>query len=91
MRVKSLALLIIAGNDSGFVNSFANPIALQCIGWKCSLVCVGWLVIELVAVWFFIVEKNGPTLIAICEILDALDHKNKNCPAGEASNTRVIL
>lgn len=40
-------------------NQFVNPWALEAISWWYYVVYCGWLVFELVFVFFFIVETKG--------------------------------
>lgn len=40
-------------------NQFVNPWALEAISWWYYIVYCGWLVFELVFVFFFIVETKG--------------------------------
>lgn len=40
-------------------NDFVNPWALAAMHWKYYLVYCGWLAVELVFVFFFIVETKG--------------------------------
>lgn len=58
------------GKAGIFINLLVNPIALAAISWKYYLVYVGWLCIELVCVYLFVVETKGPSLEAIAEKFD---------------------
>lgn len=40
-------------------NQFVNPWALNAIAWRYYVVYCGWLVLELIFVFFFIVETKG--------------------------------
>jgi hypothetical protein len=43
-------------------NQFVNPWAIDAIGWWYYIFYCGWLVIELVFVYYFIVETKGGIL-----------------------------
>ncbi|EGN99259.1 hypothetical protein SERLA73DRAFT_55023 [Serpula lacrymans var. lacrymans S7.3] len=51
-------------------NQFVNPWALNAIGWKYYLVYCGWLILELVFVFVYIIETRGRTLEETAVLFD---------------------
>lgn len=72
IRAKGFSVLMFFGKAANFVNAFVNPIGLQSIGWKFYLVYVGWLVIEILGIYLYLVETKGPSLEAIASRFDDL-------------------
>lgn len=72
IRAKGFSVLMFVGKGATFINALVNPIGLEALGWKLYLVYVGWLCVETVTVYLFIVETKGPSLEAIAERFDRL-------------------
>lgn len=70
IRAKGMSVLMFFGKSATFVNAFVNPIGLKAISWKYYIVYVGWLCVEVVCIYVFIVETKGPTLETIAEKFD---------------------
>lgn len=70
IRAKGFSVLMFFGKAANFVNTFVNPIGLSALGWKYYIVYVGWLVVEIIFVFFVIVETKGPSLEAIAAKFD---------------------
>lgn len=70
IRAKGFSILMFAGKAANFINSLVNPIGLEAMGWKYYFVYIGWLVVEVVGVYFFVVETKGPSLEGIAERFD---------------------
>ncbi|GES58879.1 related to hexose transporter protein [Aspergillus terreus] len=72
IRAKGFSVLMFVGKGANFVNAMVNPVGLAAIGWKYYFVYVGWLVVEVLSVYFFFVETKGPSLEAIAARFDNL-------------------
>ncbi|KAJ5644257.1 uncharacterized protein N7484_006764 [Penicillium longicatenatum] len=72
IRAKGFTVLMFFGKAANFVNAFVNPIGLSAIGWKYYLVYVGWLVVEVLGIYLYLVETKGPSLEAIASRFDEL-------------------
>ncbi|KAF5391752.1 hypothetical protein D9757_001756 [Collybiopsis confluens] len=71
MRGKGMGVHILISNCAGFVNTFANSVGLERLGWKYYFVFVGWDVVAS-ALWFFFgVETHGRTLEELEEVFNA--------------------
>jgi hypothetical protein len=75
LRAKGVAIMFFCVNCALFFNNYVNPIALNAIGWKYYIVYVGWLLVELVVVYLFFPETNGPTLEEMARIFDGSEAK----------------
>jgi hypothetical protein len=70
LRAKGLAIMFFCVNAALFFNNYVNPIALGAIRWKYYIVYDVWLLVELLTVYFFYPETNGPTLEEMAKIFD---------------------
>jgi Sugar (and other) transporter len=70
IRAKGYSVLMFFGKAANFINALVNPIGLAAIGWKYYLMYVGWLCVEVVTMYFLIVETKGPSLEAIAVRFD---------------------
>lgn len=70
-RAKGSGLNFLFLNIAMVVNTFGISVGIQKIGWKLYLVYIGWIVVELVIIYFFFVETAGKTLEEMGEIFDA--------------------
>ncbi|EIW83455.1 hexose transporter [Coniophora puteana RWD-64-598 SS2] len=58
-------------------NQYVNPIALQALGWKYYIVYVCWLAVELVFIYFYLVETKNRTLEETAALFDGEDKIEK--------------
>ena len=70
-RAKGSGLNFLFLNIAMVVNTFGISVGIEKIGWKLYLVYIGWIVVELVLIYFFFVETAGKTLEEMGEIFDA--------------------
>ncbi|KAF7312256.1 Hexose transporterarabidopsis thliana mutm-like protein-1 [Mycena indigotica] len=71
-------------------NQFVNPWAIDAIGWMYYLVYLGWLVLELIFIYFFIVETKGRTLEETAIIFDGEQRQEDLAHmGGEAATTHL--
>jgi Sugar (and other) transporter len=70
LRSKGLAIMFFCVNAALFFNNYVNPVALAAIRWKYYIVYDCWLLLELVVVYLFYPETNGPTLEEMAKIFD---------------------
>ncbi|CAK5268420.1 unnamed protein product [Mycena citricolor] len=90
IRAKGFALMNLTVFLTTAFNQFVNPWAIDAIGWWYYLVYVGWLVIELVFVWFYIVETKGRTLEETAVIFDGAQQQHELAHmGGEAATTHL--
>ncbi|KJA16923.1 hypothetical protein HYPSUDRAFT_46832 [Hypholoma sublateritium FD-334 SS-4] len=69
-RAKGLAFLNIVSQASTLINTFGLPVALQRLGWKVYLIFLIWDVIEVIVIYFVVVETKGLTLEEINEVFE---------------------
>lgn len=58
-------------NIAMVVNTYGISVGIEAIGWKLYLVYIGWIVVEMVTIYFFFVETAGKTLEELSEIFNA--------------------
>lgn len=68
MRAKGMAFSSLVVSAAGLVNQFGTPVALERIGWKLYIIFAVWVAIEVVVVYFFLVETKGFTLEELDEV-----------------------
>lgn len=68
-----ISVLVLSNKASLFLNQFVNPIAMDALGWKYYCVYIGWLVVEILVVFFFFPETKGFTLEEVSEIFEGKD------------------
>jgi Sugar (and other) transporter len=73
LRAKGLAIMFFSVNAALFFNNYVNPIALAAIRWKYYIVYDCWLLLELIVVFLFYPETQGPTLEEMARIFDGDD------------------
>jgi hypothetical protein len=61
-RTKGITWFQFWGRSAATLSSQVNPIGLEAIGWKWFLIYVGFLVFEIVFIWFIFPETYGKTL-----------------------------
>lgn len=81
LRARGLTVTWVVSIAAIFFNTFANPIALDAIGWRYYIVFVAVLAVMVVVVWFFYPETKGRTLEQIAVIFDGADAKVPTAPA----------
>ncbi|KAJ7066971.1 hypothetical protein C8F01DRAFT_1119786 [Mycena amicta] len=71
-------------------NQFVNPWALNAIGWLYYLVYLGWLVLEMIFIYFYIIETKGRTLEETAIIFDGEERQEALANlGGEAETTHL--
>lgn len=70
LRSKASMLYQLTGNLAGLYNSFANPVAMEAIGWRYYIVWVVMIAIHLTLILFFFPETKGRGLEEVAEIFD---------------------
>lgn len=70
LRAKGFAIFGIAQMSSVIFNGFANPIALEAIGWRYYTVFACLIVVWLILIWFFYPETRGRSLEEVAIIFD---------------------
>ena len=62
MRTKGLSTIVAVGQALLIVSQYANPVAIENIGWKYWLFFMGMLLLFIAMVWFTFPETKGLTL-----------------------------
>jgi len=70
MRTKGLAAMVAIGQALLIVSQYANPVAIEAIGWKYWLFFLGMLVIFIVMVYFTYPETKGLTLEELARLFE---------------------
>ncbi|OAX39554.1 general substrate transporter [Rhizopogon vinicolor AM-OR11-026] len=70
IRAKGIAIMNFTLCGTNAFNAFVNPWALTTIHWKYYLFYCGWLALELLFVFVFIVETTGRTLEETAALFD---------------------
>jgi MFS family permease len=70
LRSKASMLYQLTGNLAQLYNSFANPVAMDAIGWKYYIVWVVMIFIHLAVIYFFFPETKNRGLEEVAEIFD---------------------
>ncbi|KAI1848839.1 hypothetical protein JX265_001169 [Neoarthrinium moseri] len=70
-RAKGSGLNFLFLNIAMVVNTYGISVGMQAIGWKLYLVYIGWIMVEIVVIYFFFVETAGKTLEELGEIFEA--------------------
>jgi MFS family permease len=73
LRSKASMLYQLTGNLAGLYNSFANPVAMEAIGWRYYIVWVVIIFINLTLIFFFFPETKNRGLEEVAEIFDGPD------------------
>lgn len=68
------------------VNTYGISVGIEAIGWRLYLVYIGWIVVELVTIYFFAVETAGKTLEEMADIFSAKNPVKKSL---EKTNVQV--
>ena len=70
MRTKGMAVMIAIGQALLIVSQYANPVAIEAIGWKYWLFFLGMLLLFLVMVFFTYPETRGLTLEELARLFE---------------------
>lgn len=70
LRSKASMLYQLTGNLAGLYNSFANPVAMEAIGWRYYIVWVCVIGVHLTMIFFFFPETKNRGLEEVAEIFD---------------------
>ncbi|KAJ7707692.1 general substrate transporter [Mycena rosella] len=90
IRAKGFAVMNLTVYLTSAFNQFVNPWAIGAIGWFYYLVYLGWLVVELVFIWFYIVETKGRTLEETAILFDGEERREDLAHmGGEAATTHL--
>ncbi|KAK0440863.1 general substrate transporter [Desarmillaria tabescens] len=71
IRAKGMGVHILISNIAGFINTFANSVGLERLGWKYYFVFVGWDLVASVLWFLFCVETRGRTLEELDEVFNS--------------------
>ncbi|KAF2134182.1 MFS lactose permease-like protein [Dothidotthia symphoricarpi CBS 119687] len=85
-RAKGSGLNFLFLNVAMVVNTYGISVGMEKIGWKLYLVFIGWIVVEIVVIFFFFVETAGKTLEELKEIFEAPSPRNASL-----KRTRVAM
>jgi hypothetical protein len=77
-RAKGSGLNFLFLNVAMVVNTYGISVGIEAIGWKLYLVYIGWIVVEMVTIYFFAVETAGKTLEEMAEIFNAKNPVKKS-------------
>lgn len=86
MRAKGSGLNFLFLNIAMVVNTYGISVGIEKIGWKLYLVYIGWIVFEIVIIYFFFVETAGKTLEELGEIFEA-----KNPRKASTMRTKIAV
>ncbi|KAJ7650242.1 general substrate transporter [Roridomyces roridus] len=90
IRAKGFAVMNLVVFLTSAFNQFVNPVMLQKLRWYAYLLYLGWLVVELLFIWRYIVETKGRTLEETAIIFDGEDkQKDLAHMGGEAATTHL--
>ncbi|KAJ6576457.1 general substrate transporter [Mycena vulgaris] len=90
IRAKGFAVMNLVVFLTSAFNQFVNPWAISAIGWFYYLVYLGWLAVELVFVYFYIIETKGRTLEETAILFDGEERRDDLAHmGGEAATTHL--
>jgi sugar porter (SP) family MFS transporter len=70
IRAKGMTIFSLVVSITLIFNQYVNPIALKNIEWKYYIVYDCWLLVELIFIYFYIVETKGKTLEETAAMFD---------------------
>lgn len=73
LRSKASMLYQLTGNLAGIYNSFANPVAMDSIGWRYYIVWCVVIAFNFSMIWFFFPETKGLGLEEVAKVFDGDD------------------
>ncbi|KAI0433767.1 lactose permease [Xylaria sp. FL1042] len=71
MRAKGSGLNYLFLNIAIIVNTYGISVGIKVIQWRLYIVYIGWIVVEILLIYFFFVETAGKTLEELGEIFEA--------------------
>jgi len=77
-RARGSGLKFLFINIANMTNTYGISVGIAAIGWKLYLVFIGWMVIELIVVYFFFPETKGKTLEELGEVFSAKNPVKKS-------------
>lgn len=92
-RAKGSGLNFLFLNVAMVVNTYGISVGMEAIGWKLYLIYIGWIMVEMVIIYFFFVETAGKTLEELGEIFEAKNPKKestKRVKVGLDASGRVV-
>ncbi|KAJ7756448.1 general substrate transporter [Mycena maculata] len=90
IRAKGFAVMNLVVFLTSAFNQFVNPWAIDAIGWFYYLVYLGWLAIELLFIYVYIVETKGRTLEETAILFDGETRQDDLAHmGGEAATTHL--
>jgi len=90
IRAKGFAVMNFTIMAAIAFNLFVNPVALDKIGWKYYLVYCGWLVVEMLFVFRFVIETKGRTLEETAALFDGDQDTRDLVAAGGHAVSSVV-
>jgi sugar porter (SP) family MFS transporter len=88
IRAKAFNVFNLVISLSLIFNQYANPIALDALGWKYYLVYQAWLIFEGAFLWYFVIETRGRTLEETAVLFDGEEVSEDI--SGKAAHTGAI-
>jgi hypothetical protein len=73
LRARGLAITYFSAYTSLFLNVFANPIALEKIGWKYYILYIALLILICLTIYFVYPETKGHSLEEMARLFDGDD------------------
>ncbi|KAF9475387.1 general substrate transporter [Pholiota conissans] len=89
-RAKGFAVMNIAIMAAVAFNQFVNPWALKAMEWRYYVVYCVWLLVELIFVFFFVVETKGRTLEETASLFDGNEKSTDLAAMGGVAATMSI-
>ena len=77
-RAKGSGANFLFLNIAMVVNTYGIAVGIEAIGWKLYLVYIGWIVVEMIVIWFAFVETANKTLEEMSEIFEAKNPVKKS-------------
>lgn len=65
-------------NIAMIVNTYGISVGIEDIGWYLYIVYIGWIVVEMVIIYFFFVETTGKTLEEMGSIFEARNPRKES-------------
>lgn len=73
LRLRGMAVFQFWNLGFILLSTFAIPVGMDAIEWKIYCVFIGWVLVELLVVWWVFPETKGPSLEEIAVIFDGPD------------------
>ncbi|EAU82583.1 hexose transporter [Coprinopsis cinerea okayama7 len=78
VRAKGITIFQIFSRCAGFFNQFVNPIGIENVGWYFYLSYVGFLLFEVLFIFFMFPETHGKTLEELAFLFEKDEIKKQN-------------